>query len=775
MLNFSRLTISRRILILCLIPLLGLIGMSANQIYNVRAKVSSSDNILHLVGMAPTISKLVHVLQIERGQSAGFISSSRQKFASEIVASRNATNTALADFQTNLTDVDRLEKYPHFYKPFKHASSELLKLSAKRSEINNLSISVKEMAAYYTPMITELLDMIESIEEMTNDGEVIRSLMVYAALLRGKESAGLERAMGAAGFGAGKFSTQVYQNLLKFTANQTTSFNIFMRHARKEQMLKLKAIFEGETSTELEKLRQLAFNAPFGADISGVSAGHWFDVTTKRIEQLRELEKDMFDATKLISQQHANSAIASFWMYCGLIFGLIVLTIGLSYLIAKSITGQVLNLTQLMKDLARNNTSIEIDMEHRTDELGDMARAIGVFRTNAIERARLEKNAVIENDKEAMKQAHITSIIEDFKETEIGIRKSFLEQTQSIQNAAEMLHKDSQLAAEGANSMQQSSSNASRNVETVASATTQLSASMQEIASQVHKADEIVKRTTQTTEMTDRDISSLSKTADKIGDVVGLIREIAEQTNLLALNATIEAARAGDAGKGFAVVAQEVKQLSEQTASATDEIVAQISAVQSSSHGAVNAIKNIMNQVKEINEVTVTIASAVEEQQAATTEIASSIQSAAEQSSEVSRNVDILNGTIENSAAQADNVQSVSTALSDASAVLSEAVSKFLKDVGQDVVDRRQSLREKVNKIAIINHNGTRTNFMIENASETGAYITGETKLTVGAEFDLVLSDGRGVRAKVVRVEKEGYGIQFKQPLADLTWIRGAA
>lgn len=775
MLNFSRLTISSRILILCLIPILGLIGMCANQIFNVRAKVKLTDNILHLIEMAPTISNLAHQLQLERGQSAGFISSNRAKFSTEIIATRSKVNDAISEFKTKLSGIDRLKKYPHFYKPFARTGSSLEKISGKRSAIDNMSLSVKGMAGFYTPVITDLLDMIESIEEMTTDGEIIRSLMVYAALLRGKESAGLERAMGATGFGAGKFNTEVYQNYLKFIANQTTSFELFMRHAHEEQIEKLKQIFEGAASSELKTLRQLAFNAPFGADISGVSADQWFDVSTKRIEQLRDLEIGMVNTTKSIALQHVHAASTSFWTYCGLIFGLIILTIGLSYVIAKSIVGQVQNLTKLMQDLARNNTSIKIDMEHRTDELGEMARAIGVFRTNAIERARLEKAAVFENDKEAMQQTHISKVIEEFKVIEKDIRGSFLKQTQAIQEAAELLHSGSILAAEGANSMQLSSASASRNVETVASATTQLSASMQEIASQVHKADEIVKRTTQTTEMTDKDISSLSKTADKIGDVVGLIREIAEQTNLLALNATIEAARAGDAGKGFAVVAQEVKQLSQQTASATDEIVAQISAVQSSSHGAVSAIKNIMDQVKEINEVTVTIASAVEEQQAATTEIASSIRSAAEQSSEVSRNVDLLNGTIENSAKQADNVQSVSNILSSASGELAEAIAKFLEDVGQDAVDRRKNLREKVNKIFVINQNGTRTSFMIENASQTGAFISGEAKLVVGAELDIAISDGRGIRAKVVRVEREGYGIQFAEPLANLTWIRDAA
>ena len=309
----------------------------------------------------------------------------------------------------------------------------------------------------------------------------------------------------------------------------------------------------------------------------------------------------------------------------------------------------------------------------------------------------------------------------------------------------------------------------------VAAATSQLSASMQEIAMQVQKADDIVKKTSETTETTNKDVMSLSDAADKIGDVVGLIREIAEQTNLLALNATIEAARAGDAGKGFAVVAAEVKQLSEQTAQATDEIASHISAVQTSSHGTVGAIKNILSQVQEINDVTVTIASAVEEQQAATSSIANSIQAASEQTNEVANNVEHVNQSVEDTTSQANQVQEVATALGKATQDLSSAVDNFLNEVSRDVYDRRNSLREKINKVSMIDMKGTRYNFLIENASETGAFISGSHKMNIGEEFSFILSDGRHVRAKVVRQDDNGYVVQFKEPVPDLKWLEYAA
>ena len=123
--------------------------------------------------------------------------------------------------------------------------------------------------------------------------------------------------------------------------------------------------------------------------------------------------------------------------------------------------------------------------------------------------------------------------------------------------------------------------------------------------------------------------------AQKIGDVIKLIRTIAGQTNLLALNATIEAARAGEAGKGFAVVASEVKSLAVQTAKATEEIASHILAVQNSTASAVEAIRQIATRMQEINEYTAAVAASVEQQNAATGEISHNVASAAQGTSQV--------------------------------------------------------------------------------------------------------------------------------------------
>ncbi len=222
---------------------------------------------------------------------------------------------------------------------------------------------------------------------------------------------------------------------------------------------------------------------------------------------------------------------------------------------------------------------------------------------------------------------------------------------------------------------------ASTNVETAAVAADELSRSIDEISRQLTHTSDIVALATEEARATDGEIASLADGAQKIDDVVTLIRNIAGQTNLLALNATIEAARAGEAGKGFAVVAAEVKSLAVQTAKATEEIANHILAVQGSTAGAVEAIRHIAARMQEINQYTAAVAASVTEQNAATGEISHNVASAAEGTGHV---VAVL-GEVNNAASETRNsaqvVREASQAVEAAVAGLGLEVEDFLRKV----------------------------------------------------------------------------------------------
>jgi methyl-accepting chemotaxis protein len=220
-----------------------------------------------------------------------------------------------------------------------------------------------------------------------------------------------------------------------------------------------------------------------------------------------------------------------------------------------------------------------------------------------------------------------------------------------------------------ATSMKENVNESAARATTVASASEELTSSVEEISQQAGRAATIAGSAVEEAGRSNESINGLKAAADKIEEVVDLINDIAEQTNLLALNATIEAARAGDAGKGFAVVASEVKNLAAQTATATDDIRAHVTAIQGATTDAVTAIQGISSTIEEINDISTSISGAVEEQHAATQEVAVNINAVTTATGEAERS--------------ADDVQTASHELSEQANSLNEEVNTFLADLAK--------------------------------------------------------------------------------------------
>jgi methyl-accepting chemotaxis protein len=247
-----------------------------------------------------------------------------------------------------------------------------------------------------------------------------------------------------------------------------------------------------------------------------------------------------------------------------------------------------------------------------------------------------------------------------------------------VQSSAAMLEQLAQRTEGRAQSVGAASSRASANVQTVASAAEELAASVGEITRQVSESARIASDAVRRARETDATVQGLADGAKRIGDVVRLINDIAGQTNLLALNATIEAARAGEAGKGFAVVASEVKNLASQTAKATEEISAQIAAIQGDTGRAVSAIQGIAAVIEEIDCIAAAIAAAVEQQGAATAEIARNVQQAAAGTTEVSASIADVNLAVTETTAAVTGLRGSAAELARHGDALRQEVASFL-------------------------------------------------------------------------------------------------
>jgi len=275
----------------------------------------------------------------------------------------------------------------------------------------------------------------------------------------------------------------------------------------------------------------------------------------------------------------------------------------------------------------------------------------------------------------------IDEAIKAFRPTVENLLSSVSENAITLAKTATSLFSASSQTTERAQSAVSAFHEASANVETAAVAAEELSRSIAEISRQLGHATEIVHHATGEARATDEQIAGLATGAQKIGDVIKMIRDIAEQTNLLALNATIEAARAGEAGKGFAVVASEVKSLAVQTAKATEDIASHIQGVQKSTTSAVDAIRQIASRMDEINHYTTAVAAAVEEQNAATGEISHNVASAAAGTNHVLTVLGEVSGAATDTRSSAEVVLGASNTVSAAVSNLRGEVEDFLQKV----------------------------------------------------------------------------------------------
>jgi methyl-accepting chemotaxis protein len=286
-------------------------------------------------------------------------------------------------------------------------------------------------------------------------------------------------------------------------------------------------------------------------------------------------------------------------------------------------------------------------------------------------------HADIKNDINAMTGALQTSM------------RSIAENATSLSSASEELTATSQQMSANAeetsaqaNVVSASAEQVNKNLQTVATGTEEMSASIKEIAKNAHESAKVATAAVKVAEETNQIVSKLGDSSTEIGQVIKVITSIAQQTNLLALNATIEAARAGEAGKGFAVVANEVKELAKQTAKATEDISRKIEAIQGDTKGAVGAIGQISAVIKQVNDISNTIASAVEEQNATTNEMARNVGEAAKGSGEITKNISGVADAAKSTTHGANDSLKASQALAQMSTVLRELVAQFKTDGG---------------------------------------------------------------------------------------------
>jgi methyl-accepting chemotaxis protein len=464
----------------------------------------------------------------------------------------------------------------------------------------------------------------------------------------------------------------------EMTADQQAAFDALVAARAKFSLLPQK-MFEIRASDRWNMAQWFLTNeaAPRANKLLDIFAGAK-NAEGSRSGGIVSRQQDSLRADGAMALAETSFLTSLLWLLMGVGLGVAATVV---YLTNRSIVPPILSMVGVMAQLAGGDHSVEIPATDNKDEIGQMAKAVLIFKESMIKAKELAAKEAEAIKVRIARAARVNELTETFDKGISSVLRSAASASTELQATASSMTATAEEASSQATAVAAATEEASTNVQSVAAASEELASSVNEIGRQVAQSAAIAQKAVVEADRTNATVQGLLKDAASIGDVVKLISEIAEQTNLLALNATIEAARAGEAGRGFAVVAAEVKSLAEQTAKATDQISTQVSSIQISSSEAVSAIKGISATINEMNEIASAIASAVDEQGSATQEIARSVQQAALGTGEISANVVGVQQAAGDTGAAAHQVLEASNELSRQSDTMRGQVESFLSDI----------------------------------------------------------------------------------------------
>ena len=492
-----------------------------------------------VAGLGTDIGALVHELQKERGMSSLYLGSKGTRFAAELEAQRKTSDAKAARLAEVAAGVaGQLEGSEAAARLLK-AKEGLGRIASMRDGITAQSVSPPEAIGFYSTTIASLLAVLEGMERQSVNADLLRDIAVYLDVMELKERAGQERATGAAGFAAGRFSADLLQRFLDLGAAQRTYERVTLSLADGAMIDRYKTTMRGVIEDDVARLRKVAFDAFATGQAPGLDPAEWFKAATARIDQLKTIEDAA--AQNLIAragQLHAAARLST-QAITAIIAIVLASVVTLALVLVASVVPPLAAFTRTMGSLAEGNHGVDTPCMGLRDELGQMATALQYFKEQLIASDLSTAQGWVESVEQSRKLKGKEALIGAFDSEMSGFLDRLGAAADELHSLATVMSGAANDTSERATAVASATEEASASVQTVASAAEELSSSITEIGRQVHHSKAITEGATVEAKRAAAVVGDLAESAQRIGAVVQLINDIASQTNLLALNATM--------------------------------------------------------------------------------------------------------------------------------------------------------------------------------------------------------------------------------------------
>jgi methyl-accepting chemotaxis protein len=687
-------SIKARIFFTSIISILGMVVFASWVALSRFNDYKSAVDFTNFVKISSLVSDVISEVQKERGLSSGFINSrGTGVFASNYIAQHTNTDSAITKFKSAYASFEAKSLAPLTLEALNGFDHEMTKVVDVRRNSVGFFITPAESVSLHSQIIASGLVATDQLNKTKTESAALSvSASVFVNVLHIQEKAGKERAVGTTTLSHKTLAVSDFADLASTWGEQNELVSDAERLLPSQDIKIFHEAVDASPSSELGIARKSILTS-VEAKVTGISSviinqktlsiEEWFNITTRRMDKIKTYTHKVIENLYNQANIAADTVWREFLTTALLAIGMTALAAIISLSVGYSIVSKLLAMTYSMKKLANGDFDIVLPGLTKKDEIGDMARAVEIFKVKAGEKAELEveqQKERIETEKFA-RIALMEQIAMSFEQAVSGIVGIVSSAATELQASAQTFSVTAEQTSAQSIAVAAASQEASINVATVAGASEELASSAADINRRLSQSTKIAASAVMDAQTSSQCIHELSESANKIGEITDMISAVASQTNLLALNATIEAARAGEAGRGFAVVAAEVKLLAEKSAQAGAQIAARIQGMQASSAKAVSSILSISNTIHSINEITVTIANSVNEQNMTTSEIAYNANAAASGVDEVSRNISGMTLAAHETTAAATQVFSSATELSQQAERLSAEVSAFLANI----------------------------------------------------------------------------------------------